>query len=335
LSGPEGRGDARSEERGTRDKRPPPQAARAARRRLNVAPRAGQHSHPQSHVLAEFRAGLVTGRRHTSIASHLAACDHCAGLSDQLGEVSALLAAAPTPALPDNVARRLDLALAAEAAKKFSAERAVDDRPAHRADGRGPRRHWDFRLVTQRILLPAAAVVVLAAGGFGLSRVTGASSSSSAAAGSQAAPAPAASAASVPSARAAAGQPASGTTRHPGMIPAIEAPLNFQILNSQTNYLRSKLSRQLMTELQEHAESPAGPQTLAAGPVKGCVLRVTRGTVPGTLVLVERAHFQGQPAIVIVAVSGRQYQAWVAASGCSASSDHVLATATLPGTSAP
>ena len=32
--------------------------------------------------------------------------------------------------------------------------------------------------------------------------------------------------------------------------------------------------------------------------------RVTKDIIPGTLVLVEKAHFQGQPAIVIVAVSG-------------------------------
>jgi hypothetical protein len=54
-----------------------------------------------------------------------------------------------------------------------------------------------------------------------------------------------------------------------------------------------------------------------------------------TLALVERARFQGHPAIVIVAVSSHRYQAWVAASGCSGSSAHVLATATLPGTSTP
>ena len=74
---------------------------------------------------------------------------------------------------------------------------------------------------------------------------------------------------------------------------------------------------------------------LASGSLKGCVQRVTQGTRPGTLALVERARFQGQPAIVIVAVSGHHDAAWVTASGCSASSDHVLATATLPGTSAP
>ena len=132
--------------------------------------------------------------------------------------------------MPDDVARRLDLVLAAEAAKRDSSERAVDDSPAHRPASPGPRRRWDFRLVTQRILVPAAAVVVLAAGGFGLSRVTGSSSSSSAASGSEAAPAPSA-------------QPANGTaaarsgaTSRSGALPAIEAPINFQVLNSGINY---------------------------------------------------------------------------------------------------
>lgn len=282
--------------------------------------------HPESDVLAEFQAGLVTGRRRASIASHLAACDHCAGLRDQLGEISVLLAAAPPPAMPGDVARRLDLVLAAEAAQRDSSERTVDDSPAHRPARRGPRRRWDFRLVTQRILVPAAAVVVLAAGGFGLSRITGSSSSSSAASGSVAAPA----ASALPSSGSAAAR--SGATRG---SPAIEAPLNFPVVNSTTDYRRATLRQQLETELRRHAERALGPQVLASGSLKGCVQRVTEGTVPGTLVLVERAHFQGQPAIVIVAVQGGQDMAWVTSSGCSASSAHILATATLPGTSAP
>ena len=283
-------------------------------------------THPESGVLAEFHAGLVTGRRRASIASHLAGCDRCAGLSDQLGEIPALLAAAPPLAMPDDVARRLDLVLAAEAAKRDSSERAVDDSPAHPPVSPGPRRRWDFRLVTQRILVPAAAVVVLAAGGFGLSRITGSSSSSSAASGTAAVPA--ASAHGTAAAR-------SEATGRSGALPAIEAPLHFPIVNSGTNYQRATLRQQLETELARHTESAAGPQVLASGSLKGCVLRVTQGTRPGTLALVERAHFQGQPAIVIVAVSGHHDTAWVTASGCSASSDHVLATATLPGTSAP
>ncbi|HLK78258.1 MAG TPA: hypothetical protein VKU77_31985 [Streptosporangiaceae bacterium] len=289
----------------------------------------GQHGHLESDVLAEYQAGLVTGRRRASIASHLAACAQCAGLSGQLAEVSVLLAAAPVPAMPADVARRLDTVLAAEAAQRHSAERAVDDSPPHRASNprsRGPRRRWDLRLVTQRILLPAAAVLVLAAGGFGLSRVTGSSSSSSAAEGSVAAPAstfagPAAGAA-VPSSQTHA-------------VPAIEAPRNFPVVNSTTDYQRATLRQQLETELRRHTGRALGPQALAPGSLRGCVQRVTAGTVPGTLVLVERAHFQGQPAIVIVAVQGDHDAAWVVASGCSASSAHILATATLPGTSAP
>ena len=282
-------------------------------------------THPESGVLAEFCAGLVTGRRQASIASHLEACDRCAGLSDQLGEIPVLLAAAPSPAMPDDVARRLDLVLAAEAAKRDSSERTVDDSPAHRPASPGPRRRWDLRLVTQRILLPAAAVVVLAAGGFGLSRVTGSSSSSSATSGSAAAPATAA-------------RPASGTAAARSEAtrgsPAIKAPLNFPVVNSGIDYLRATLAQQLETELQRHTKPGAGPQVVVSGSLKGCVLRVTQGTRPGTVALVDRARFQSQPAIVIVAVSGDHYAAWVTALGCSASSDHVLATATLPGTSA-
>jgi hypothetical protein len=282
-------------------------------------------THPESGVLAEFRAGLVTGRRRASVASHLAACDRCAGLSDQLGEIPALLAAAPPPAMPDDVARRLDLVLAAEAAKRDSSERTVDDSPAHPPASPGPRRRWDFRLVTQRILVPAAAVVVLAAGGFGLSRVTGSSSSSSATSGSAAAPVP-----SPGPVNGTAGA-RSGATRG---SPAIEGPISFPVVNSGIDYRRATLRQQLETELRRHTESAPGPQVLASGSLKGCVQRVTQGTIPGTLVLVEKAHFQGQPAIVIVAASGLSDAAWVTASACSASSDHVLATATLPGTSA-
>jgi len=243
----------------------------------------------------------------------------------ELEDLKALLAAAPASAMPDDVARRLDLVLAAEAAKRDSSERTVDDSPAHRPASPGPRRRWDLRLVTQRILVPAAAVVVLAAGGFGLSRVTGSSSSSSATSGSAAAPATAA-------------RPASGTAAARSEAtrgsPAIKAPLNFPVVNSGINYWRATLAQQLEIELQRHTKPGAGPQVVVSGSLKGCVLRVTQGTRPGTVALVDSARFQGQPAIVIVAVSGHHDAAWVTAPGCSASSDHVLATATLPGTSA-
>src|SRR5216683_1851771 len=73
----------------------------------------GQMTHLGTDVLAEFRAGLITGRRGAKISAHLADCDHCAALDDRLAGVSALLASVPAPVMPDRVAQRLDTVLAA------------------------------------------------------------------------------------------------------------------------------------------------------------------------------------------------------------------------------
>jgi hypothetical protein len=278
-------------------------------------------THPDSDVLAEFHAGLITGRGGARISAHLAACERCATVCDELAGISALLAAVPAPGMPDAVIRRLEGVLAAEAALRDDSERTVGDSPRHRAASPRPRRHWDLRLVAVRVLAPAAGVVLLAAGGYGLSRI-GASSTSSAASGS------AASAAALPAASA---LPSTGATSRSGAVPAIEGQARFVLVSSGTNYLPATLQRQLEHELQSHRAAGTA-QELAPGPVKGCVLRVAG---PGTLALVEKARFQGQPAIVIVVVTGSHDTVWVTASGCSASSDHVLATTTLPGTSAP
>ena len=42
----------------------------------------GQMTHLDTDVLAEFRAGLITGRRGATIAAHLAGCDRCTALDD-------------------------------------------------------------------------------------------------------------------------------------------------------------------------------------------------------------------------------------------------------------
>jgi hypothetical protein len=287
----------------------------------------GQMTHPDADALAEFRAGLITGRDGARISAHLAACERCAGVCDQLAEVSALLAAVPAPALPDVVAQRLETVLAAEAARRDSSERAVDPRSLDRASSPRSRRQWDFRLVALRVLAPAAAVVMLAAGGYGLSRIGG-SPASSASSGTAAAPAASA-------ARAGAAVPTSAAASRHGMVPAVEAPLAYHVVTSSTDYQRATLEQQLARELQRKARRLAGPQQPASASVKGCVSLVTEGINPGTLVLVETARFQGQPANVIVAVSGHRDEAWVTTPACSASSHYVLDTTALAGTSAP
>ena len=282
-------------------------------------------THPDPEVLAEFRAGLITGRPGARISAHLATCHHCAGLCGELAEISALLAAVPPPAMPDRVAQRLDRVLAAEAARRDDPQRAGADRPAVPVTSPPPRRRWDFRLVALRVLAPAAAVAVLAAGGYGLSRI-GSSPAGSAAAGTTAT----ASAQPRPGALA-----ATGSENRPNAIPAIEAPASIQVVSSRTDYRRATLQQQVEHEVQLNARGAAGPREPAPESVKGCVHRVTEGVSPGTLVLAETAYFQGQRAVLVVAVSGDREAAWITASGCSASGDDVLDETTLPGTSAP
>ena len=281
-------------------------------------------THPDPEVLAEFRAGLITGRPGARISAHLATCHHCARLGGELAELSALLAAVPPPAMPDRVAQRLDRVLAAEATRRDDPQRAGADRPAGPVTS-PPRRRWDFRLVALRVLAPAAAVAVLAAGGYGLSRI-GSSPAGSAAAGTTA------TAAAQPRPGALA---ATGPENRPNAIPAIEAPASIQVVSSRTDYRRATLQQQVEHEVQLNARGAAGPREPAPESVKGCVHRVTEGVSPGTLVLAETAYFQGQRAVLVVAVSGDREAAWITASGCSASGDDVLDETTLPGTSAP
>ena len=280
-----------------------------------------QMTHPDSGVLAEYRAGLISGRRGARIAAHLSTCDHCAAVGGQLAEISVLLAAAPVPAVPDGVAQRLDTVLAAEAAKRNDAERAGAQASRERAAHPRRARRGGRRLVTVRVLAPAAAVVALAAVGFELSHIGGTANSgaaSSAAGRAAAAPVAAPAASLGPSARL--GLPSNGSESH--AIPLLRPPFNYKFYNSPTDYQRSTLRAQIERAMR----APAGRAESPSAQIKGCVSRVTGGSGLGTPELVEKARFDGQPAIVIVASRDGSYTVWVTGPGCSAAGDTVLAT---------
>ncbi len=278
----------------------------------------GQTGHLDADVLAEYRAGLITGRRRRAIAAHLAGCAQCAAVGEQLAELSALLAAVPSPAMPDSVAQRLDTVLAAEVARREDAERAGVNRSRDRKRAPWRARRPTPPFLTMRVLAPAgAALAILAAGGYGLSLIGAQSTSSSAATGSAAAPVSA-----VPSAAQASYAPANGPSHALGLA-------------AGPDYRRATLRSQLEAVLRAAAadgslKRAAAGQPLSA-PLQACVQRLASGISPGTLDLVQSARFQGQPAIVIVVSSGDGYLAWVVAPGCSATSANVLARTTLPG----
>jgi hypothetical protein len=281
----------------------------------------GQMTHLDTDVLAEFRAGLITGRRGARIIAHLAGCDLCTALDDQLAGVSVLLASVPAPATPDSVARRLDTVLAAEVTRRDNAERARGDGAAESPAPRRPGGSRGFRLLTLRVLAPAAAVVVLAAGGYGLSRLVGpegqmTASSSAGSAARAATPAAAGRAAS--SEHAYAPGPAKGAVSRPQRI----TPPTIVVVTGNANLSRPGLEQQVQAAL--HA--PASGTTQASGQLNGCVLRLTGGH---PVQRVESVRFEGRPATLVVARTGADDTAWIAAQDCSATNPHVLAVTSL------
>ena len=268
----------------------------------------GQMTHLDTDVLAEFRAGLITGRRGARITAHLGGCARCTALDEQLAGVRSLLASVPAPAMPDSVARRLDTVLAAEVAQRD----AVQENRAERAGGDGAREP------------SAAAVVVLAAGGYGLSRVNlGSSTESSTSAGSAAqgaAPTAAASAKSGGSVNAPNAGPTRGALSRPQGITAA----GITVVTGHANLSHADLGQQVRAEL----NVPASARTTraATSTERGCVLGLIGHH---QLELVESVLFEGSPATLVVARTGAGDMAWLAAPDCSATHRHVLDTTSL------
>ncbi len=269
-------------------------------------------THLDTDVLAEFRAGLITGRRGARITAHLAGCERCTALDDQLAGVCVLLASVPAPAMPDRVAQRLDTVLAAEVARRDDAERARGDGAGESPAPRRPRGNRGFRPLALRVLAPAAAVVLLAAGGYGLSRAGLGASSESAAT-------------SAGSAAKSASSPAAGA-RHANAPAAVPAGIrgNIVVVTSNEKFSRAGLAQQVEAVLR----APASGTGRAALPqLRDCVLRLAGGH---PLQRVESVRFEGRPAILVVARTSAGDTAWITAPDCSATNRHVLDTTSLP-----
>lgn len=285
----------------------------------------GQMTHLDTDVLAEFRAGLITGRRGTRIAVHLAGCDRCTALDDQLAGVSALLASVPAPAMPDRVAQRLDTVLAAEVARRDYPERTQGDSSRESGTRDRPAANRGFRLLSLRVLAPVA-VVLLAAGGYGVSRMISPGNPPAISSAGRAA-APLSSAASSSAASAGSAARSAGGALVPAAGPRRVSAATLRVAISPTNFSSSPatLKHQVETDL----GVPLAPRTTrpASSLVQGCVQRVAGGHA---LVRIESAHFEGRPATLIVARTGQDDTAWIAGPDCSATNPHVLAMTSVP-----
>jgi hypothetical protein len=302
--------------------------------------------HVSAETMARYRQGDLNQRRSSHISTHLAGCDRCSALSQDLGGVTRLLASADPPPMPEDLTARITSAIAAESARRAATPDAGTAPAArHRRAPRPPR-------ITPKVALgglAAAAAVVLLAGG--LYEVVGRSGSTASSASSGAAARPAA--------------------RQPGneaMVPALPVSgpaLQYQRsgrkdsitpITTSTNFTQADLTSQVTAEVKKYgagftktgpnAESPgrSGSESPAAEPreqtgtfadipvagLRGCVNRIAAGSL---VLLVDVAHYRDTPATVIVteAAETAPMQIWVVGTGCSASGSDVLRYATAAG----
>jgi hypothetical protein len=297
-------------------------------------------AHVDADVLAELSEGLIGGNRATRIHAHLAGCQQCARLSAGLTEIRSVLASVSSPAMPEQVTRRLTAALDQEAAERSARATTADPaRPSTSPSDDGPARVLSFRgpakgqrrglssPVAARALTAAAAVCLVAAGGYAAVELT--SSGSPSPSGHSAAGARPHSSASSGSAA----LPFIGQT--PGIGSNGSNVLSFRVINSGTDYQTAKLSTQISAELgQGVANGPnrsSGAMSLHAPSTQqyGCVMDVTGDIEPA---MVDSARYNGHPATIIALahVGNQVSQAWVVGPACSADNTDILAHVTLP-----
>jgi hypothetical protein len=293
-----------------------------------------RHSaHVDADVLAELSAGLIGGRRAARIHAHLAGCERCAGVTARLSAVSVLLAAVPSPAMPESVTARLSSALAEEAAAR-SGPAAVPARPAGgRSFNHDPERGHGVRSrtawrglrgpVAARAFAAAAAACVLAAGGYTAMQLTTHGPAPRLRAGGRVQVTPGHGPAQHgPKGGFITPQPPQRSSGAPGTV----LP-SFTVIRSGTDFRAARLAAQIESALARTASGST--EHVSSTTEEDCVYGVTGGTRP---TLVDEAQYDGQPATVIaLAPSATQIgQAWVVGPRCSADNSDKITRVALP-----
>lgn len=311
--------------------------------------------HVSAETMARYRQGDLNQRRTSHISTHLAGCDRCSTLNEDLGGVTTLLAGVHPPPMPEDLAARITSAIAAESARRAGARALADapaadkpaaDKPAAARPHRPPRRSRTPRIASKVALggLAAAAAVVLVGGGIYEVVAHSGGAASTAASGAPSAARPAS--------RPAANGPMASA------LPVFGPALQYQRsgrrdsitpITTTANFTPAGLGSQVTAEVKKYGAGFAktgpnaqssgqhGPASPAAVPgeqtgtfadiplasLRGCVNRVAAGSL---VLLVDVAHYRGAVATVIVteAAEAGPMQIWVVGTGCSASSSDVL-----------
>jgi hypothetical protein len=300
--------------------------------------------HVNTEALALCREGLLGKRRTVRIEAHVSRCPRCAEVDAGLGALPALLALTTAAPMPAELTARLNGVIAAEARTAVTRTTGAARTDAPRTTGAarttgapgaaepasGGRRPRGRPAVTRKVLaFAAAAVVLVAGGGYLLSRLPSPSpSESSASSGAASAAGPAARA----GANAAAGDGgltviSSGTDYRPGQLAG-------QVAVVLARYPIPAAGQPVPVPTWAAASSAAQPRQvqqpsrLAALP--GCVARIAAGLRPR---MVDEARYNGHPATIIVlpAIAPGPVQVWVVGPACSGSRSDVIAHVAMAG----
>ncbi|WP_433330955.1 anti-sigma factor family protein [Spirillospora sp. CA-294931] len=265
-------------------------------------------AHLDYDTLADLAEGLLEDDTAASVNAHLDTCAECRDRSADLADVSRILAEAPVPSMPAELASRIDSAIA---------EESLNSATVVSLEQRRGRRHW-------RILSAAAATIVVLGGGavVGKAALDGSSSSdhqSSAPARSRSAQADSSNegaAKTAPSTRSV--RPQIAPSEGAGAPPTSGVP----VTKTGIDYRRSDLGTQVDRLLGKGNELKLDA-TPADRRLSECVRKVAGGRAPA---LVDRARFEGSPA-TIIALNSTEPGVWdivVVGPACSATNPHIL-----------
>jgi hypothetical protein len=275
--------------------------------------------HFNTDELANYHAGIVSESKAARMTAHISSCPQCAGVQSGLATVSSLLASMPVPPMPETMTQRLHAAITSEATRRAAsgetsplgdaaADRSsvlVPGRPDLPVRARRPAlRTWP-RLWASPLLLrglaAAGALVLLVGGGVLLANQRG--------------PAPSGAAVQSP-ARPARNRPNTAIVgsvaatslryRHRGEYVVTSA------VTSDADYSRADLPagvrRDVANSTQFASSAPVSSTSpvpapghalshTTVGQLESCLSTVATG---GLVLLVEVAHYLGQPATIIV-----------------------------------
>lgn len=266
--------------------------------------------HIDIEVLADYAEGLLDSAESARVSRHLAECAACTEQYAALGDVSAYLSALPPPAMPADVATRIEAAIAEE-----SRARSAQSAPA----GAGPddvATVVPLRSRSRRWIAPltaAAAAVVVVGGGFAIVKQT-TSSDSGAPTDTNAQSAP------------------SQELRKPAVPDMVDSGTHYTdaALGSQVNSV-VKDSQSGTGAMRPKSGRETPPPSLPAS-ISGCVERIS-GKVGSSPMLVDHGTYDGREVKVLVfkkSGSPARYDVWIVGSGCSADADGVVTHTTVP-----